>query len=153
MEHKTCLGGSACPQFRVTLVGPPASHEYRGASLIRKRTPLGPYRRPMPRVLRGSYGNERFLMGEIPVYTFSQKGVALRRRLGGSACMAAVLPSYTSILGDICLWVGVPRASSALAAPLAENPLSQPTLSLSTCITIIWRCHAGCCLVHFSSPV
>ena len=25
--------------------------EYRGTSLIRKRTPLGPYRRPMPRVL------------------------------------------------------------------------------------------------------
>ena len=27
---------------------------YRGTSLIRKRTPLGPYRRPMPRVLGGS---------------------------------------------------------------------------------------------------
>ena len=26
---------------------------YRGTSLIRKRTPLGPYRRPMPRVLGG----------------------------------------------------------------------------------------------------
>ena len=28
--------------------------DYRGTSLVRKRTPLGPYRRPMPRVLRGS---------------------------------------------------------------------------------------------------
>ena len=27
---------------------------YRGTSLIRNRTPLGPYRRPMPRVLGGS---------------------------------------------------------------------------------------------------
>ena len=27
---------------------------YRGTSLIRKRTTLGPYRRPMPRVLGGS---------------------------------------------------------------------------------------------------
>ena len=27
---------------------------YRGTSLIRKSTPLGPYRRPMPRVLGGS---------------------------------------------------------------------------------------------------
>ena len=27
---------------------------YRGTSLTRKRTPLGPYRRPMPRVLGGS---------------------------------------------------------------------------------------------------
>ena len=26
-------------------------HVYRGTSLTRKRTPLGPYRRPMPRVL------------------------------------------------------------------------------------------------------
>ena len=27
--------------------------KYRGTSLTRKRIPLGPYRRPMPRVLRG----------------------------------------------------------------------------------------------------
>ena len=27
----------------------------RGTSLMRKRTPLGPYRVPMPRVLGGSY--------------------------------------------------------------------------------------------------
>ena len=31
-----------------------AENEYRGTSLIVKRTPLGPYRRPMPRVLGGS---------------------------------------------------------------------------------------------------
>jgi hypothetical protein len=37
----------------------------------------------------------------------------------------------TSILGDIWFWVGVPWASSALAAPLPER-LSQLTLSLST---------------------
>jgi len=30
------------------------SERYRGTSLIRKRTLLGPYRRPMPRVLWGS---------------------------------------------------------------------------------------------------
>jgi len=29
-------------------------HMYRGTSLTKKRTPLGPYRRPMPRVLGGS---------------------------------------------------------------------------------------------------
>jgi len=40
----------------------------RGASLTRKRTPLGPYRRPMPRVLGGSSGGSRFLMGEVPLY-------------------------------------------------------------------------------------
>jgi hypothetical protein len=33
----------------------------------RKRTPQGPYCRPMPRVLRGSQGGGRFLMGEVPL--------------------------------------------------------------------------------------
>ena len=28
--------------------------------------PLGPYRRPVPRVLGGSWGGGRFLMGEVP---------------------------------------------------------------------------------------
>ena len=41
---------------------------YRGTSLTGKRTPPGPYRRPMPRVLRGSWGGGRFLMGEVPLY-------------------------------------------------------------------------------------
>jgi hypothetical protein len=35
---------------------------YRGTSLIRKRTPLGPYRRPMPRVL-GAQGGWAFFYG------------------------------------------------------------------------------------------
>ena len=33
---------------------PEININYRGTSLTRKRTPLGPYRRPMPRVLGGS---------------------------------------------------------------------------------------------------
>ena len=40
---------------------------YRGTSLERKRTPLGPYRRPMPRVLGESQGSGRALMGEVPL--------------------------------------------------------------------------------------
>ena len=39
-----------------------------GTSLIRKRTPLGPFHRPMPRVLGGSLGVGRFLMGEVTLY-------------------------------------------------------------------------------------
>jgi len=35
------------------------SLSYRGTSLVRKRTPLGPYRRPMPRVLGWSSGGGR----------------------------------------------------------------------------------------------
>ena len=39
---------------------------YRGTSLTRKRPPLGPYRRPVRRVLGGSWGNWGFLMGRYP---------------------------------------------------------------------------------------
>ena len=46
---------------------------YRGTSLTRERPHPGPYRRPMPRVLGGSYVGGRFLMGEVPLYTASGK--------------------------------------------------------------------------------
>ena len=39
----------------------------RGTSLMRKRTPLGPYRTPMPRVLGGSLEGGRFRLGEVPL--------------------------------------------------------------------------------------
>ena len=48
---------------------------YRGTSQMRKRTPLGPYRRPMPRVPGGSQGGGRFLMGEVTLY----RGASLMR--------------------------------------------------------------------------
>jgi len=47
---------------------PPAERIDMGTSLERKRTPLGPYRRPMPRVLGGSWGGGRVLLGEVPLY-------------------------------------------------------------------------------------
>ena len=40
----------------------------RSTSLVRKRTPLGPYRRLMPRVLGGLEGGGRFLMSEVPLH-------------------------------------------------------------------------------------
>ena len=40
---------------------------YRGTSLIGKRTPLGPYRRPIPGVLGWSKGSGCFLMSEVPL--------------------------------------------------------------------------------------
>ena len=39
----------------------------RGTWPIRNRNPLGNYRRPMLRVLGGSKGGGRFLMGEVPL--------------------------------------------------------------------------------------
>ena len=53
------------------VVGPCASPTVgacRATSLTKKRTRLGPYRRPMPRVLGVSKGGGRFLMGEVPLY-------------------------------------------------------------------------------------
>ena len=40
---------------------------YRGTSLIRKRAPLGPYSRTMPRALWWPYGGLLFLMSEVPL--------------------------------------------------------------------------------------
>ena len=39
---------------------------YRGTSLSRKLSPLGPYRRPMPRVLGGSWGVRVLLWARYP---------------------------------------------------------------------------------------
>jgi hypothetical protein len=41
---------------------------YRGTSIMRIRTALGPYRRPMPSILRGSWGDGCFLMGGVPLH-------------------------------------------------------------------------------------
>jgi len=45
-----------------------ALRAYRGTSLIRERTLLGPYSRPMPMALWGSLGGGLLLMGEVPLY-------------------------------------------------------------------------------------
>ena len=45
-----------------------ALFQYRDTSLIRKRHPVEPYGRTMPRVLGKSQGGGRFLTGEVPLY-------------------------------------------------------------------------------------
>ena len=66
--------------------------KYTGASLTRKRNPLEPYRRPVPRVLGGPEGGGRFLMGEVPLYAawagragtgWSTRGSSERGKQGG----------------------------------------------------------------------
>ena len=49
-EHLAPAGGTDWTRREVSA---PCLHQslYRGTSLIRKRLPLGPYRRPMPRAL------------------------------------------------------------------------------------------------------
>ena len=51
----------------------PVPGAYRGASLTRKRTPLGPYCRHMLRVLGGVRG-ERFPMSEVPLFVSASGG-------------------------------------------------------------------------------
>ena len=54
------LPGRDFAHYVPRLAGPPSCARYRllytGTSLTRKRTPLGPYRRPTPRVLGGPRG-------------------------------------------------------------------------------------------------
>ena len=53
----------------------------RGTSSIRNRLPVGPYRRTMPRVVGGSWGGGRFLMGEVPMYdVLASTGQAVSRQ-------------------------------------------------------------------------
>jgi len=62
---------------------------YRGTSLTRTHNPLGPYRRPMPRVLGGSLGGSCFLMGEVSLYRGYSKSKDTKRpydALGGVLC-------------------------------------------------------------------
>ena len=51
---------------RARFAGMDSVRTTHGAPRLGNRTPLGPYRRPMPRVLGGSQGGGHFLMGEVP---------------------------------------------------------------------------------------
>ena len=42
----------------------------QGYLTYKKHNLLGPYRRPMPWVLGGSYGGGSFLMGEVPLQEY-----------------------------------------------------------------------------------
>ena len=68
-KHPHAVAPAPCPVkvSRIRLKGGEVS-VYRGTSLIRKLTPPGSYRRPMPRVLSWSQGDGRFLMGQVPLY-------------------------------------------------------------------------------------
>ena len=65
----------------------------RGTSLVRKSTPLGPYRRPMPRVLGGSLGGGAFSSGRCTPVVFGVGvwSLGLGTGLGVSGCGCGVL--------------------------------------------------------------
>ena len=51
--HRTWRGSESPARHSLGSCPPAQLSVYRGTSLLIKRTPLGPYRRPMPRVLGG----------------------------------------------------------------------------------------------------
>ena len=58
---------SDTPQICRTAEHPETIATALQGDLTRTRTLLGPYRRPMPRVLGGSLGDGHFLIGEVPL--------------------------------------------------------------------------------------
>ena len=71
------LPGVNLANFLLPYPWEPPPCPYRGNSIIRNRHPVGPYRGPMSRVLGGSQGGGRFLMGEVPLC-----GIGYRRVYG-----------------------------------------------------------------------
>ena len=66
---------------------------YRGSSPIGKRTPLGPYRRPMPQVLVGSQGGGGVFIGEGPLYV--EKALSHSWQTDGwSRCVCGCVQGY-----------------------------------------------------------
>ena len=72
---------------------PEKAETYRGSSLIRKRTPLGPHRRPMPRVVGGSDEGGRFLMGEVRLYVLRERVSTQKASLRGRLTRLGVVNS------------------------------------------------------------
>jgi hypothetical protein len=50
------------------MLGGPAIKALQGYLTYKNPPPLGPYRRPMPKVLGGSSEGGSFLMGKAPLY-------------------------------------------------------------------------------------
>ena len=96
---------------------------YRDTSPKRNRTALGPYRRPMPRVLGESSGGERFLMGEEPLYGLGCR-VGDQLRLELEHLQLQFLPGFS--VQPLCL---------SLSISLFLSLFLSPSLSLSLSLT------------------
>ena len=93
---------------------------YRGTSLTRNRTPLGPYRKPMPRVLRGCKGGGRFFMGEVP------RSSRLPPRLQPCRQHLALLPSLVPRLVPQLVQFRLPP-SNETSSVIHGAPLPPPS--------------------------
>ena len=95
---------------------------YRGTSLIRIRLPLGPYRRPMPRVLGGGYGGWAFSYGRgTPVG--GHWNVSCRRALLSGLLPVLKIPLLSaplasSAFGALVLCIKAISSLSVLQSPI-----------------------------------
>ena len=69
---------------------PPPLNTYRGTSLIGTHTPIGPYSRPMPRVLGGVLGGWAFSCGRGSPVHFPRKPLRKAFLRGGSCPVRSV---------------------------------------------------------------
>jgi hypothetical protein len=83
-------------------------------SLSRVKPPLGPYCRPVPRVLGGSYGGGRFNMSEVPLYWGPR--VHLRQR--------SAFRVWWGVQGSLAHKGGTRPEIEVSALTLADRPLS-----------------------------
>ena len=93
----------------------PCPRPYRGTSLTRKHTPLGPYRRPVPRVLEGPRGLGVFLWARYPcnllhiVFSYQRDASSSANRLAASFTLS---PSFLNSSLRVSFLLGPARASS-----------------------------------------
>ena len=112
----------------------------RGTSLIRNSALLGPYRRPMPRVIGGSWGGGCFLTSEVPLYPSKGTARDLDQALILSTRPTGVLeiltpPTPTHVLVEPVFTATVPEGTAVypvvsfryLGKMAMSNPAPNPT--------------------------
>ena len=100
----------------------------RSTSLIRKRLPLGPLRKPMLKVLRSSRRQGRFLMSEVPLYgRKSEPTRHLRDRPQVTLALLSI-SGVTRVVTPTTLLLFSPEAGPSRYGPHTHRPTGVPRL-------------------------
>ena len=83
---------------------------YRVTSLIRKRTPLAPYSKTMPRALWKPQGGGLFLMSEVPLYNTYNRWLYNPSETFIIIFVPELLPNNSTSLTLAFRITGVPRS-------------------------------------------
>ena len=141
--NKATNSGVACLERRVL-----KHWSYRGTSLIRKRTPLGPFRRPVPRLLGGSSG-VRFRGTHVLLVAARRSCKSLSESVaaGVVALLALFGLSRPSQVGGAGMWVeGGYRETSLIRNIPLLGPYSMTMLRV---VAFLGPC-CLCALLHDS---